>query len=98
MGSDQSATSYTPKEERLENSKKLNMENSWVRLILMAVILVCYSVPGLVSGDTERETPLEVAGLDPARNSTAGQESDEGLNFVYQELLHLVDGVLQKLF
>ena len=48
------------------------------------------------------ETQLEVLGAegdsDPAVNFTAGQDLEEGNNFVYQEVLNLVDGVLQKLF
>ena len=47
------------------------------------------------------ETQLEVLGADgdsdPAVNFT-GHDLEEGNNFVYQEVLNLVDGVWQKLF
>ena len=85
------------------------MEKSVVRLFL--VVVLCLLVPHVVSGDTEVrapvltsspvssvfqiETQLEVQGA--AHNST-GIQTYDGPNFVYHQVLHLVNGIIQKMF
>ena len=86
------------------------MEKSVVRLFL--VVVLCLLVPHVVSGDTEVrppvqsspvssvfqiETQLEVQGADSAHNST-GIQTYDGPNFVYHQVLHLVNGIIQKMF
>ena len=86
------------------------MEKSVVRLFL--VVVLCLLVPHVVSGDTEVrapvqsspvssvfqiETQLEVQGTDSAHNST-GIQTYDGPNFVYHQVLHLINGIIQKMF
>ena len=49
-------------------------------------------------GETQLEVLAAEGDSDPAVNFTAGHDLEEGNNFVYQEVLNLVDGVWQKLF
>merc|ERR1712110_1405279 len=43
------------------------------------------------------ETQLEVQGADSAHNST-GIQTYDGPNFVYHQVLYLVNGIIQKMF